>query len=221
MAGCGIRDPKAVSESVLKGEKNMGMQKKMFASLKYIVPSEMEYFLEEMSRDGKILRPVGESGLFYYEFTEEKAQKARFVVDCSTMPKALYMQMAIDKGWEYLGKSFNCYIWRQSYEEQKRPESFADQSAVQKHCLRQGIVMAIVALVCLALAVAIVYFLRAERQQGMTEHTIQYAFMLASQIPFILYFAWAARKLLFEAARLKEVIARGPVRRSAPTTAAK
>ena len=194
----------------------MALQKKMFAALKYIVPSDMEYFLEEMSADGKILRPVGESGLFYYEFTEEKAQKTKYVVDHSTMPKALYMQMAIDKGWEFMGKSFNCYIWRQHYDDKKRPENFADQTGVQKHCLHQGLVMSAMALVCLALAVAIIYFLRAERMQGITDHTIQYVIMLATQLPFLIYFAWAGRKLLFEAARLKDVIARNAIRKRTP-----
>ena len=143
----------------------MAIQKKMFTALKYIVPSEMEGFLEEMSVDGKILRPVGEGGLFYFEFVEEKAQKARFIVDRSTMDKVLYMQTAIDKGWEYMGKSFNCYIWRKCYEGSARPEALTDQSGVQKHCLRQGIVMTAMALVCLALAVAILYFMREENMQ--------------------------------------------------------
>ena len=195
----------------------MAVQKKMFAALKYIVPSEMETYLEEMSADGKILRPVGEGGLFYFEFTEEKAQKTRFIVDHSPMSKVLYMQTAIDKGWDYMGKSFNCYIWRKNYEDCNRPEAFTDQPGVQKHCLRQGLVMAAMALVCLALAVAIIYFIQAERRQGINDHTVQYAVMLATQLPFIIYFGWAGRKLLFEAARLKEVIERGAIRRKAPT----
>ena len=194
----------------------MAIEKKMFAAMRYIVPSDMEYYLEEMSAEGKILRPVGEGGLFYYEFTEEKAQKARFVVDHSTMPKALYMQMAIDKGWEFMGKSFNCYIWRQRYEDKRWPESFADQTGVQKHCLHQGLVMTAMAFVCLALAVAIVYFLRLERQHGIADHTVQYAIMFASQMPFLIYFAWAGWKLLFEAMRLKEVIARNALRPRKP-----
>ena len=194
----------------------MAVQKKMFTALKYIVPSEMESYLEEMSADGKILRPVGEGGLFYFEFTEEKAQKTRFIVDHSSMSKVVYMQTAIDKGWDYMGKSFDCYIWRKNYEDSNRPEAFTDQPGVQKHCLRQGIVMAAIALVCLALAVAIIYFMCAERQQGITSHTIQYVVMLATQLPLIVYFAWASRKLLFEAAHLKEVIARGAIRKKAP-----
>ncbi len=194
----------------------MAVQKKMFTALKYIVPSEMETYLEEMSMDGKILRPVGDGGLFYFEFTEEKAQKTRFIVDCSSMPKVSYMQAAIDKGWDYMGKSFNCYIWRKNYEDSNRPEAFTDQVSVQKHCLRQGLVMTAMALVCLALAVAIVYFMHAERMQGIKDHTSQYAIMLATQLPFIIYFAWAGRKLLFEAAHLKEVIARGAIRRKTP-----
>ncbi len=190
----------------------MALQKKMFAALRYIVPSEMEDFLEGMSVDGKILRPVGEGGLFYFEFTEENAQKARFVVDHTTMPKALYMQMAVDKGWEFMGKSFNCYIWRQRYEE-RRPEGFADHNGVKKHCLHQGLVMTVMALLSLALIVAIIYHLQAELAVGIEEHKIQYAFMLASQVPFLVYFAWAGRKLLFEVARLKDVIEREATRR--------
>ena len=198
---------------VLKGERTMEVHKKLFTALKYIVPSEMETYLEEMSANGQILRPVGEGGLFYFEFTEEKPQKTRFIVDHSTMDKVSYMQTAVDKGWDYMGKSFNCYIWRKNYEDSNRPEAFTDQAGVQKHCLRQGLVMAAMALVCLALAVAIVYFMRAERQQGINDHTVQYAIMLITQLPFIVYFAWAGRKLLFEAARLKEVIARGLTRK--------
>ena len=191
----------------------MAVQKKMFTALKYIVPSEMETYLEEMSMDGKILRPVGEGGLFYFEFIEEKAQKTRFIVDHTSMSKVSYMQTAIDKGWDYMGKSFNCYIWRKNYEDSNRPEAFTDQAGVQKHCLRQGLVMTVMALACLALAVAIVYYMRTERLQGVTDHTVQYAIMLATQLPLIAYFAWAGRKLLFEAARLKEVIARGLTRK--------
>ena len=194
----------------------MAVQKKMFTALKYIVPSEMETYLEEMSMDGKILRPVGDGGLFYFEFTEEKAQKTRFIVDRSSMPKVSYMQAAIDKGWDYMGKSFNCYIWRKNYEDSNRPEAFTDQVSVQKHCLRQGLVMTAMALVFLALAAAIIYCLHSERLKGINTHTVQYVEMLVTQLPFILYFAWAGRKLLFEAARLKEVIARGPIRKKTP-----
>ena len=195
----------------------MAVQKKMFTALKYIVPSEMETYLEEMSADGKILRPVGEGGLFYFEFTEEKAQKTRFIVDRSPMSKVLYMQTAIDKGWDYMGKSFNCYIWRKNYEDCNRPEAFTDQRGVQKHCLRQGLVMTAMALVCLALVVAIIYVMREEHLRGINEHTVLYVEMMVTQLPFVVYFAWAGRKLLFEAARLKEVIERGPIRRKAPT----
>ena len=203
------------SEECSERGKNMGIQKKFFAALRYIVPSEMETYLEEMSANGQILRPVGESGLFYFELIEEKPQKTRFIVDHSGMSKVAYMQTAVDSGWDYMGKSFNCEIWRKNYEDSNRPPAFTDQEGVQKHCLRQGLVMAAMALVCLALAVAIVYFMREERLQGISAHTVQYAIMLITQLPFILYFAWAGRKLLAEAAHLKEVIARGAIRKRA------
>ncbi|MBR1472316.1 MAG: DUF2812 domain-containing protein [Lachnospiraceae bacterium] len=187
----------------------MAVQKKMFVALKKIVPSEMEYYLEELNSEGLELLPLGEAGLFRFLFTEKKPEKTKYVVDCTEMNKVSYMQTAIDKGWELTGKSFNCYIWRKKYEGQDRPEDFSDKQGLYKHCLRQGLVMTVMAFIILALIVGLVYFIRLERSYGVQQHTIAYTVMLVTQIPFLLYFAWAGRKLLFEAKRLKEVIARG------------
>ena len=90
-------------------------KKIIFASLRHIVPSDMEEYLENMQAKGFELRSLADGSLFYFPFGEAETGKAKYAVDSTGLSKALYMQMLIDKGWEYLGRSMNCYIWRKKY----------------------------------------------------------------------------------------------------------
>ena len=167
-----------------------------FAALKYIVPTEMEYFLEEEAAEGWQLKPVGEMGLFYFEFVEAKPSKCRYVVDVTALPKHLYMQTLSEKEWEYMGNSGNCHIWRKTYEE-TRPKDFADRICRKNHCKRLGIAMLIFMVLCLAAALALIwgYMYEGKMQAEGPRHVI-YLVEAALQVPFILYFGWAAGKLL-------------------------
>ena len=48
----------------------MADKKNFFASLRYIVPEDLEYFLEERASEGFKLERLRESSLFYFDFTE-------------------------------------------------------------------------------------------------------------------------------------------------------
>lgn len=172
--------------------------KKYFVSLKKIVPSEMEYYLEEMAANGMMLKNLGEMGFFYFEFEEDIPQKCKYVVDISSLPKRLYIETLVDKGWEYMGKTGNCYVWRQVYED-KRPEDFVDHACRRNHCLRMGIGFAFMACVCVLLALALVWGCMVEHRYATAVHVPLYLSEAFIQLPMAYYFGWAAKRLLAKA----------------------
>ena len=177
----------------------MGVQRSLFAALKHVVPSDLEYYLEEKNSEGLRLMPLGQGSLFSLAFTEEKPERLKYVVDCPTMPKALYMQKLTDKGWEYMGQSLNSYVWRKSYEEGNR-----------LHCLRLGIVVMVVALVFTGLFGALCYSLYMEYKVQPPEATrlAKYILVIAIQLPFMICFASMSAKLMKESSRLKHKLGR-------------
>lgn len=171
--------------------------KKWLAALKYIKPGDMEDFLESSSREGIHLKMIGQAGLFYFEFEEGEPRKYRYVVDISALPKALYLQTLIEEGWEYMGKTGNCYVWRMEYEE-KRPKSFADKICLRKHCNRLAIVALLAMLLCLGAAGALIYsaVLEYRYYDGYTVRFIMYLVEALINLPLAVYFFWAGGKLL-------------------------
>lgn len=178
---------------------------KFFASLKYIIPSDMEYFLEESSAEGLKLLDLGQSSVFAMKFQEAKPEKVKYAVDCTGLSKSLYMQTILDKGWEYMGTTLNCYVWRKPYEGNERPEDFTDKNAIAKHCLKQGIVFAVVALILIVLYALMIIELVAEFKMGKTEHIPAYCVIMTVQLPLLLYSVWAAVRLIkYALPRLKD-----------------
>ncbi len=184
-------------------------KKRILASMRYIVPSEMEYFLEDMADGGLRLQDLGQAGLFYFSFIEEKAKKSCFVVDISGMPKTDYIGSLTEKGWELMGRSFNCYIWRKDYGEQ-RPEDFSDKLCLRRHCLRQGIAFLLFGILSLAVCCLAFAMLYREHKLGLSlpAHDMAYTLIGLTQVPLFSWFLWAGVKLLKEAARLKNVLLR-------------
>ena len=184
----------------------MGVQRSLFAALKHVVPSDMEYYLEEKNAEGLRLLPLGQGSIFSLAFSEEKPEKLKYVVDCPTLPKALYMQKLTDEGWEYMGQSLNSYIWRKSYEDNDRPADFSDKLGQRKHCLILGIITLILALTFAGLFVALCYSLYREYQieAPAAKRLVQYILVILVQLPFILCFGSMAMKLIKEAGRLKK-----------------
>ena len=174
----------------------MADKKNFFASLRYIVPEDLEYFLEEKASEGFKLERLGESSLFYFDFTEDTPEKVKYVADVTGLSKALYMQMLIDKEWEYMGKVMNCYLWRKTYSGSKRPEDFADKKGIRSHCLKMGLTFALMALILIAVYVMMSVVLVAEGKAGNYSHVTGYGLAMGLQLPFLLYFIWAAYKLL-------------------------
>jgi hypothetical protein len=178
---------------------------KFFAALKYIIPSDMEYFLEESSAEGLKLLDLGQSSVFAMKFVEEQPEKVKYAVDCSGLSKSLYMQTILDKGWEYMGTSLNCYVWRKPYEGADRPEDFTDKTAIAKHCMKQGIVFAAVAVILLVLYTLMIIELVAEFKMGKTEHIPLYSIAMTVQLPLLLYSVWASVKLIkYAVPRMKD-----------------
>ena len=185
--------------------------KRFLATLRHIVPSDLEYYLEEEHNSGHILKPLGQEGLFFLKFTEEKPEKCAYMVDISALPRTIYMKTMIEKGWDYMGQTMNCHVWRQYYKKGKRPENLSDRLCLKKHCIRIGLIMAVAALLFLGLFVAYFYFLWAERQRGIQDHFWQYLFLGLIQIPFFAYSAWASRKLFREAESLQKRLENGKI----------
>ncbi len=169
--------------------------KKWFAVCRYVKPDSLEEALENYSRDGFHLMPLGEMSFFYYEFVQAEPVKYRYIVDVSALPKVQYMQTGIEQGWEYLGKTGNCHVWRKPYEE-RRPESFADKACRRRHCIRVGIAALLAMLICIGGAAALIYGAILERRLGFDRYYIKYIVEAIPLVPLGIYFGWAARKLL-------------------------
>ena len=183
----------------------MGVQRSLFAALKHVVPVDMEYYLEEKNSEGLKLLPLGQGAFFSLLFSEEKPEKLKYVVDCPTMPKALYMQKLTDEGWEYMGQILNCYVWRMNYEGGQRPADFSDKIGKTAHCLRLGLVSLLASLVFAGLFGALCYALYNEYKMAPLEATrlAKYILVIVVQIPFVICFGSMAIKLLKENRRLK------------------
>ncbi len=169
--------------------------KKYFVSLRKIEPTAMEGYLEDMAEQGYELKPLGESGFFSFEFDEAEKKKVRFVVDITAMDKAAYFQNALDAGWEYMGKTGNCYVWRQEYEE-KRPKNFADKVCRQRHCFRMGIGFGIAAFILFSAAIAFIWGCLYEHKFGIHDHIFMYITEAIFELAIAAYFAWGAKRLL-------------------------
>ncbi|MBP5608198.1 MAG: DUF2812 domain-containing protein [Lachnospiraceae bacterium] len=182
----------------------MGVQRSMFAALKHVVPSDLEYYLEEKNSDGLKLLPLGQGSLFSLLFSEEKPEKLMYVVDCPTLPKALYMQKLTDEGWEYMGQSLNSYVWRKRYEDTNRPRNFADKVGIKSHCLKLGLITLLLTLVFAGLFCALCFSLYREYQLQPPEATrfVVYLLVIAVQLPFVFCFGSMSAKLLKENRRL-------------------
>jgi len=124
-------------------------KKVWFAQFRYPTPDSLEYFLEENAAEGYSLNPIGETGMFYYEFTEAKSGKCKFLVDRSGLSKAFYVETMINEEWELMGQSLNCYIWRKYYDGE-RPADMNDKVCLTKHGRNTFIGFLIAALFCLA-----------------------------------------------------------------------
>lgn len=163
--------------------------------IKYPIPEDLEYYLEEMAAEGYILQPLGEKSLFFYEFEEGKRQKTKYMVDKSTMPMDVYTKMMLDRGWEYMGKSGNCVVWRQDYDE-KRPEDCSDKFCKNRHTKNMGIIFLIIALLFVITAGALGYGFYYEKK--MNAEYLHYGYILQAvlHLPFAIYFGIKAKKCL-------------------------
>lgn len=187
----------------------MAFLKKYFAAFKHIAPSDMEFFLEEMASNGYILEPFSQSGLLYLKFSESRGEYVRYVVDVTGLQKHLYMKTLIDQGWEYMGQTLNCHIWKKAYEKGDRPADFADVRCIRTHCIRMGVVFAVLAILMLALFAGYIFLIYNEHAHAMeVKHDVLYALLACIQVPFTAFFAFLAYKLFKEAGKKKESLDR-------------
>lgn len=168
--------------------------KKWFVGLKYLVPSELEYYLEEKAAEGYFLQPTGQNGILYFTFEEGKSRKCKYMVDISALPKEMYIEEMTKNEWEYLGKVGNCYIWRQFYDS-VRPKDCSDEYCLQRHCLRMGIFFFLLLLLLLVTIGLLIWGVYIEKKYAVNKFTTMYIIEAIINLPFAVYFGWAARKL--------------------------
>ena len=199
----------------------MGEKKKLFASLRYIVPSELEEFLEQQASEGMILRFLSQGSLFYFTFASEEPEesaegtdgsedsaakdkvpeKIKYAVDCTGLSKALYMETLINKGWEYSGRAMNCYIWKKRYTGLERPEDFTDKAALKKHCLILGVLFFLFAALILSLWGIMIWEMVKFDPEIMQKKIPVFIVSMVIQLPVVLYMLWAGYRLTGAAER--------------------
>lgn len=151
-------------------------KKEWFLLFRYPAPVDMEYFLEKQAEEGYMLQPIGMEGPLYYKFAECKNCKCKFMVDVSNLPKAMYMETLLNKGWEYMGSSGNCYIWKQEYSDE-RPQDMSDSFCKSKHCRNGGILFLLISLLILAIAIVSMWAFGMEIKTNAEVKHIAYIFM--------------------------------------------
>lgn len=190
-----ITEEVPAEEAEKKNASDEEIEKVWGVSLKKIVPQELEYYLEEKAVEGYRLEPIGEVGLFFFQFKPCESHKVKYVVDSTKLDVEMYKETLIKKGWEYMGTSANFHVWRQEYTD-KRPDDFTDTYIRGKSTLTLGIIFLIVGLLCLAVAVGSVYGIYLEHQVGIRRNLVLYIIQTVVSIPFIAYFLWAAKNLI-------------------------
>lgn len=171
----------------------MSVKKEWFVCFRYLQPSELEYFLEEQAAKGLILKKIGEMGLLYYEFEEGEATKSKYVIDRSELPKDLYVQTLLDKGWELMGTNGPFYIWKQDYTD-KRPKDFTDMAIRVKVCKIITIICIVIALLLLALVIGYGNLIYQTYSYISKFKLVFYILGVAIQFPFLYFFGRAILK---------------------------
>lgn len=168
-------------------------KKEWFVSVKNLQPSELEYFLEAQAANGYILKKLGELAPFYYEFEEGEKTKTKFVVDKSALPKDMYVQTLIDKGWELMGTVGPFYLWRKDYSD-KRPDDFTDITIRNKTCKILSIGALVITAILVFLMAGYAYHLyQIYLFRDMVKIVIDIIGVII-QLPFIYFFFRAYRK---------------------------
>lgn len=170
------------------------IRKEWFVPFRNPVPADMEYFLEEKASEGYTLLPLGEQGLFTFRFLEGKPTKCKYMVDVSNLPKTLYVQTLIDKGWQYLGTTGNCYVWKQEYDD-VRPEDMSDSFCRKQYCKKFGLIMLALFILILTISIGLIWGYYYEIKMHVGNKHIIYIFEAIFNLPFLIYTFWAYRKL--------------------------
>lgn len=170
------------------------MKKEWFMLFRYPVPADMEYYLEEQASLGYYLEPIGEKGLFYYEFSEAKSGKCKYMVDISKLPKSMYMETLIREGWQYMGTSGNCYIWKQQYTDE-RPKDMSDRLCKLNHCKIWAVIMLLLSILFLGVIIGFAYSFYYEIKMNVMEKHYIYIIEAIINIPFFIVFASMLKKL--------------------------
>ena len=144
---------------------------------------------------------------------EDVPEKIKYAVDCTSLSKALYMETLINKGWEYSGRSMNCYIWKKRYTGLDRPEDFTDKAALKKHCLILGVVFFLFAAVILSLWAVMIWEMVKYDPEIMKRKIPVFIVSMVIQLPIMLYMLWAGYRLIGAAERYGKM--EGIVKRTA------
>lgn len=108
----------------------MTTKREWFAAFRYIVPADLERWLEAQAREGWLCERVGQWSSIRMTLQKGEAAKYRYVIDMQVRPRPDYRSTYEDAGWEYVGQMASSWLWRRKYEG-ARPEAFTDAETVR------------------------------------------------------------------------------------------
>lgn len=159
---------------------------------RYIIPNDMEKWLEKEAAEGWQVEKLGFFNLFFIKFHNTSPKKYKYVVDINRVPdKELYRHL----GWKLVGEISNYSIWRQGYRVQK-PEVFLDEYNLFKRNQKVynfAFIFFVITLV--ALIVLIIAFILETTYgsiEGMMERSVEILFCLTA----LYYFHTIKKKLI-------------------------
>ena len=169
-------------------------KKLWFLAFRYIVPADLEAFLERKAAEGWHIRKLGQWSSLLTTLYRGEPRKYRYVYDMHLTNDKDYKPTYEQFGWEFVGQMASCMIWRKEYRDE-RPEAFSDAKSLQarnRRTLLAGSVSFILFLLgALAVLISLLVFSNQMQPEDILELWLMFAFLLVLSV----LMGWVLRKM--------------------------
>lgn len=107
----------------------MMKKSKWFSIFRKVVPADFENWLETLASQGWNIDKIGQFSSIKMTFVKTDPKQYRYVFDLNAFPGKDYINTYKQFGWEFVGQTSSCFVWRKEYTD-SRPESFTDKESL-------------------------------------------------------------------------------------------
>ena len=100
-----------------------------FSIFRKVVPADFEDWLETLASQGWNIDKIGQFSSIKMTFAKTDPKQYRYVFDLNAFPGKDYINTYEQFGWEFVGQTASCFVWRKEYTD-SRPESFTDKESL-------------------------------------------------------------------------------------------